>query len=143
MSYTTRDFFYDLSSVVFEAKEQKIWLVEAFEKIAKTLVENVRDYKGCGNILFAIAGRIYRDLGYKEFDVDKYLEICKNNVNIEAYEEVAEQITDKDFYFEAYVTCFITESMLKAFKGTEESIALSVDDFKAFMQERLKSKADD
>lgn len=143
MSYTTRDFFYDLSSVVFEKEEQKIWIVEAFEKIAKTIVENVSDYKGGGNILFAVAGRIYRDLGYKEFDVDKYLEICKNNVDIEAYKEVAEQITEKDFYFEAYVTCFITEPMLKVFKGEEESVALSADDFKAFMQERLKDKTND
>lgn len=143
MTYTTRDLFNTLASVGCETEEQKTWIVEAFEKIAKAMIPNESDYKGGEDILFVVAMRIYRDLGHKEFDVGKYLEICKNNVDIEAYTEIVNPFVEKSFYGEVYIASFITESMLKIFKDKEGHVALSADDFKVFIQERLKDKVDD
>lgn len=125
MSDTIKDFFYQIASLNCETEEQKLWLVDTIQYIANELVVKKDEYHDDSCLVFVIASQLYKELGYKPFDVDKYLNFWRSWVEIGAYKEDAMRLAHQ----------FVRDTIIKAFKDDEKYPKLSRIDFKKFVND--------
>lgn len=125
MSDSIKQFFYELASLHCETEEQKAWLVDTIRYIANELVVCPDEYHGDSVLIFAMASQLYKEIGYKKFDVEKYLNFWRTLSEIEAYKEDAKNL----------VYLFIKDSIIKGFKDDEKYPILGRIDFKKFVSD--------